>query len=369
VLLGIVNDNNLEMALPQGKPTYRVDRNGNWTRPDNVFCSPSAMDVLTRCTTVPEEWPTSLDHLPIDIHLEIPVMIHEPAESRNFRAADWNRYRDSLTQEIGRIPNPTPITSQDQFTTAVSDMLTALHSSIDATIPKSRPSRYAKRWWNKDLDDMRKAKNRLSNESYRHRDDIAHRSHRELKDYRNKYNDAINEAKERHWTNFLEEASDTTLWTAGRYINNPNGEGAAQLRIPTLKVTNPDGSISLVKTNTDKARIIADSFFPPPPADHGIPENVDYPPPLPYHAEFSREHIQRMISDLPPHKAPGPDQIPNIIYKESVEIILEHLYHIFNASLLRGYFYDPWLRQLMCVICKPGRDNYDTAVGVFFGTL
>jgi hypothetical protein len=70
VLLDIVNDNNLEMALPQGKPTYRVDRNGNWTRPDNVFCSPSVMDVLTKCATVPEEWPTSLDHLPIDIHLE-----------------------------------------------------------------------------------------------------------------------------------------------------------------------------------------------------------------------------------------------------------------------------------------------------------
>ena len=93
-LIDIVNGNGLEMALPQGIPTYRVDRNGNWTRPGNVFCSPNATDVLTRCTTVPEEWPTRLDHLPIDIHLEIPIITSQPAASINFKAADWDKYRE-----------------------------------------------------------------------------------------------------------------------------------------------------------------------------------------------------------------------------------------------------------------------------------
>ena len=360
-LIDIINDNGLEMALPQGIPTYRVDRNGNWTRPDNVFCSPNATDVLTRCTTVPEEWPTGLDHLPIDIHLEIPIITNRPAASINFRAADWDKYRDTLTREVGRIPGPVQIMSQEQFTTAVSDLLLALQTSIKATVPILRPSRYAKRWWNKDLDKMRKTKNKLSSDSYRHKDDPLHDAHRRLKDYRNKYNDAIDTAKEKHWTNFLEEADDHTLWTAGRYIKNPNGEGAANPRIPTLKVINPDGSTRLAKTNSDKAEIIADSFFPPPPDNHGVPADFDYPPPLPYHSEFTQDHIRRTISSLPPHKAPGPDQIPNVVYKESIDIIIDHLYQIFNASLLRGYFYDPWLTQLMCVIRKPGRDTYDTA--------
>jgi hypothetical protein len=55
VLIDIVSAHGLEMALPQGIPTYFVNRNGNWTRPDNVFCSSNAIDVLTRCTTVPED--------------------------------------------------------------------------------------------------------------------------------------------------------------------------------------------------------------------------------------------------------------------------------------------------------------------------
>ena len=170
----------------------------------------------------------------------------------------------------------------------------------------------------------------------------------------------IDTAKEKHWTNFSEEADDHALWTAGRYIKNPNGEGAANPHIPTLKVTNPDGSTRLAKSNADKAGIIADSFFPPPPDNHGVPADFDYPPPLPYHSEFTQDHIRRTISSLPPHKAPGPDQIPNVVYKESIDIIIDHLHRLFNASLLRGYFYDPWLMQLMCVTRKPGRDTYDT---------
>ena len=92
LIIDIASDHGLEMALPQGKPTYYVTRNGNWTRPDNVFCTVNAMEAMVRCTTVPKEWPTCLDHLPIDIHLEIPIVINKPAESRNFRIAVLDDY-------------------------------------------------------------------------------------------------------------------------------------------------------------------------------------------------------------------------------------------------------------------------------------
>ena len=310
VLIDILTEHGLEMALPHGKPTYHVERNGNWTRPDNIFCSPSAIDVLTRCTTVPEDWPSGLDHLPIDMHFELPIIVNEPTESVNYGGADWDTYRERLTREIDSIPDPAPIVSQEQFTTVVSDVMSALQTSIKATIPIRRPSRFAKRWWNSDLDGMRKKKNKLSSEAYKNRDDPTHTAHGKLREYRNEYNAAINTAKERHWENFLEEADEHTLWTAGRYINNPNGEGAARPRIPTLRTTNLDGSTRLSKTNADKAEVIASAFFPPPPADHGVPNDYEYPPPLPYHTEFTREHIRCSISDLQPHKHPVQTKSP-----------------------------------------------------------
>ena len=144
-------------------------------------------------------------------------------------------------------------------------MVTAVENAIKATVPIAKPSRYSKRWWNKDLDDMHKVKNRPSKEAHGHRDEPGHAAHQDLREwYRNTHSNAILEAKETHWTNFLEEADETTLWTAGRYINNPNGEGAARPRIPTLRTTNPDGSVRLHKSNAEKADLLATTFFPPP---------------------------------------------------------------------------------------------------------
>ena len=359
LVIDIASDHGLEMALPQGKPTYYVTRNGNWTRPDNVFCTVNALEAMVRFTTVPEEWPTALDHLPIDIHLEIPIVINKPAESQNFRIADWDEYRDHLSQETTRIPDPAPIDTQEDFTTAVDNVIGAIQNAVKTTIKVSKPSRYSKRWWSKELDDMRKHKNKLSSKAYRHKDDPGHNAHVELREYRNKYNSAIDDAKQTHWKNFLEEADEHTLWTAGRYVKNPNGEGAASPRIPTLRSRNDDGTDRISKSNADKAEVIAKAFFPPPPADHGVPEDYDYPPPLPFHAGFTREHIRRKVAAIPPHKASGPDQIPNVVYKESIDILIEHLFHIFNAALLKGFFHDSWLTQIICVIRKPDRDNYD----------
>ena len=243
--------------------------------------------------------------------------------------------RDRRFQEITRIPDPAPIDTQEDFTTAVDNVINAIQNAVKTTIKVSKPSRYSKRWWSKELDDMRKHKNKLSSRAYRHKDDPGHNAHVELREYRNKYNSAIDAAKQTHWKNFLEEADEHTLWTAGRYVKNPNGEGAASPRIPTLRSRNDDGTDWISKSNADKAEVIAKAFFPPPPADHGVPEDYDYPPPLPFHAGFTREHIRRKVAAIPPHKAPGPDQIPNVVYKESIDILIEpYIQRCFAKGLL-----------------------------------
>ena len=147
------------------------------------------------------------------------------------------------------------------------NVVNAIQNAVKATIKVSKPSRYSKRWWSKELDGMRKHKNKLSSTAYRHRDDPDHNAHAELREYRNKYNSAIDTAKQTHWKDFLEGADEHTLWTAGRYVQNPNGEGAASPRIPTLRSKNDDGTDRISKTNADKAEVIAKAFFPPPPAD------------------------------------------------------------------------------------------------------
>ena len=73
LLIDILDEHNLDMALPKDVPTLEHMRTKNWTRPDNVFCSPNAIDVLIKCMTVPEQRGAGTDHVPVDTVLGLPV--------------------------------------------------------------------------------------------------------------------------------------------------------------------------------------------------------------------------------------------------------------------------------------------------------
>ena len=66
-----------------------------------------------------------------------------------------------------------------------------------------------------------------------------------------------------------------------------------------------------------------------------------------------------MISKLSPYKTPGPDGIPNIVFKRCARTLIDQLYHIYNASLQNGYYFPSWLESLTAVIHKPARQAYD----------
>ena len=101
-----------------------------------------------------------------------------------------------------------------------------IQDTIKALVPRSKHSPHTWRWWNKELDCMRKQKVKLNNLSNKKWANPDHTSHRQLKEHRNRYIDAIRTAKSKHWTEFLKSADKNDLWTAAKYIDNPAvGEG------------------------------------------------------------------------------------------------------------------------------------------------
>lgn len=79
---------------------------------------------------------------------------------------------------------------------------------------------------------------------------------------------------------FLEKATDTDIWTVNRYLTNPSGDGG-QTRIPILKMVGRDGTIQEANTNENKAKMLAEAFFPPKPAASMVPQGYNYPDPCP----------------------------------------------------------------------------------------
>ena len=358
-IIELLAEFNMEMTLPKGTPTLQHMRTKRFSRPDNVFCTTALRPLITKCEVTPQHRPTSTDHFPIVTHIELPQTRIPPDPSYNFRVADWEEFRKSLTEKINTIPQPGQITDSNQLKTAGNDLTRIIQATIQEKITQSKPRPDAKRWWNGDLTKMRRKLNRLRTESYNYRAIANHSSHRELRRKSKIYGNAIISAKRAHWNEYLEEMTASDIWTANKYLKNPVGDGGMP-RIPTLKTKNKEGVESEVNDNNDKAKLFAKTFFPTPPENpegEEIPQNYPEPlqdPPLP-----DKTQIERAIRKLKPYKAPGPDGIPNIVLQKCYDIIADHLLYIYRAILELEDYYTPWKEFTTVVLRKPDKPNYE----------
>jgi len=113
------------------------------------------------------------------------------------------------------------------------------------------------------------------------------------------------------------------IWTANKYLKEPTGDGGRP-RIPTLRTKGENGADVKVTDNEQKANLFAKTFFPPPPIVSSVPKLYNYPSPLPEPPQISEEQILRQIARLSPYKAPGPDEIPNVVLQKCADLIVPH---------------------------------------------
>jgi len=102
-------------------------------------------------------------------------------------------------------------------------------------------------------------------------------------------------------------------------------------------------------TNESKSTALAQSLFPPPPANITIPV-TDYPEPLEGVEYFTKEQIRDKIRTLAPYKAPGPDGIPNVVLTQCADLLTEYLYYIYRVILELDTYYEPWLHSITVVL-------------------
>ena len=62
-LIDLIADYRMAQALPKDLPTLQSSSMGNWTRPNNVFCTDHSLEALTLCTTDPDQRGPKTDHV------------------------------------------------------------------------------------------------------------------------------------------------------------------------------------------------------------------------------------------------------------------------------------------------------------------
>lgn len=81
--------------------------------------------------------------------------------SFNFREANWDKFKKNLQLKLTALPDPITINNEEQLNNAMSQLTSALQDTIQESIRKTKPRPDAKRWWNSDLNNMKKRLNRL----------------------------------------------------------------------------------------------------------------------------------------------------------------------------------------------------------------
>ena len=105
---------------------------------------------------------------------------------------------------------------------------------------------------------------------------------------------------------------------------------------------------------------MAQHFFPLPViADIQDIEGFTYPEELKTIPKvITQQEIEKALQKLPNDKAPGPDGIPNVIYKRCADLLLPFLGPLFRATFQLQYYPNEWKTYTTIVLRKPGRPDY-----------
>jgi ribonuclease HI len=357
VLIEAVASLGLELALPSGILTHVHNVTKKWTRLDQVFISEHSTNLVETCDTETRFRSIKTDHLPVITTLNLNIQIEQPTATRNFREVDWAEFTDNLAKRLTNLDSPNQITSQDRLNVSCEALTKTIQATIEDCVPLTEICSKSKRWWTKELTQMRRNMNKIGRKTCKLKDNLTHPVHEEHAEATRLYDRTLERTKKQHWRDWLERAVDPDIWAVHKYISAPATDGA-KARIPVLKhkVGNTETTAG---TNTEKSKALAKSFFPTKPADAGFPTDFMYPEECTNPCQITKEQIAHHIQKLKPYKAPGPDGIPNIVLMRSSDLLVDRLYIIYKAMAERNLHYSPWKTFTTIVLRKPGKPRYD----------
>ena len=238
-LLDLLVTHNMTLSLPPGIPTYKM-ANGNWTRPDNIWCSSNPIDPIISCNIKPSLHPPHADHLLIITELDLTPIRANTLLAHNLCNADFTIINERLKIKFETLGPAKQICRRVYIELAIDMLVNTLSETINEVVPLSKPSPYAKCWWTKELTNLKREKNWLSNLSYRMRglpDTPIYTFHRELV---NRFCNKVDETKKKYWINWLEAATSRDIYVANKYITD-NPSDYTNARIPILSISSPEG--------------------------------------------------------------------------------------------------------------------------------
>ena len=207
-----------------------------------------------------EEQGINTDHFPIVTNLNLALVLAPKKEVRNYQEVDWKAFRETLKGKLSKRGILNFIKTQSELNNTCVKLRCAIQETIAEAVPKAKIGPHLKRWWTKELTEMRQDMLKIRRKACKVQGDADNPLWERFKDSRRAFNREMDKAKREHWQDWLEKSMDPDLWTAHKYITAAPGDGG-KTRIPDL-MQSTGGTHSVANTNEGKGRMLAKAFFP-----------------------------------------------------------------------------------------------------------
>ena len=360
VLMDYCSELGMEMALPPSIPTLRAARTKNLTRPDNVFCSEALLYRVEKCTVDMVRQGPKADHFPIITHLEVPVAAAKAEVRRNYRAVDWEEFRTTIREELEQAQVAEQIDSAQDFDETLEALMAAINVAVEKHVPTTTITPYTKPWFTSELAEERTKMHQLASEAKQFKADPAHAIHAAYRKQRNRYTDLQRYSKKDCWVAFLENTDDASIWKTNRFISKGPTDGGKSC-IPAIRARNEAGQEVLLTDNDQKGAEFYKTFFLLRVDDTDNADGQEYLAPKFEFQPITDEQIHRAIRQLKSFKVPGPDGIPNEVYRAAADVLVPVLGRLFRATFELQYYPEQWKISDTVVLRKPGKSDYTVA--------
>ncbi|GIZ44655.1 hypothetical protein CKM354_000785200 [Cercospora kikuchii] len=351
-LVHLAHEFDLQSMLPTGTITWQHPGREQSSTVDVIMASRALVPQLVRCHI--HEHDHGSDHRPVAIEFRLrPQQV--PTKLTRFipEKADWLQIGNEVLERLRHVPRPeNPNTVH--LDAIAEGFMEAVVQTVHASVPRARPSPYAKRWWTPDLTLLRtplsSARNLVT--TLRRRGEDAFEARERYRVARQEYFRRIERQKSQHWKEFLAEPNN--LWRANQYTSIASGLS----HIPTLRYED-----AVAETEEAKAALLMANFFPAPPEPESNTGHQQarerrrgrVPRDLP---AITTEEIDQAIFRYNPRKAPGADEISFEMWRQLLPSVRPWIQWIYQTSLDLAYVPRSWRHAKIIALRKPGKADY-----------
>ncbi|KNZ75215.1 hypothetical protein J132_03936, partial [Termitomyces sp. J132] len=153
-LIAMLTRHRMIMALWLGMPTLESMSTKNLMRPNNVFITHSLREQVMRCKVLRSKTPLNTNHFLIVMELGLETEASREEGGRNFKKVDWREFEEELGRQLEGIPTER-IERREEVEEWLEGVMEVLRRTVEAIVPERQMSTFAKRWWSKELREMR----------------------------------------------------------------------------------------------------------------------------------------------------------------------------------------------------------------------